>query len=180
MLRRIAAAILFRPMRGGVVKSRTLLAFATLCLVGCVPSPGPFHLAAVEGRLIDRQSREPIAGAHVFQVYRGAGAPGGEPKVYHARWTQTDARGSFVFASEVAPSARMWILKTYGPRYDFYHPEYGLVRGPATEEPEVVLEGSLDQAEQRRMDLQVFCSSTADDPESRRLRAIACPRSPRD
>jgi hypothetical protein len=70
----------------------------------------------------------------------------------------------------------MWILKTYGPRYDFYHPEYGLVRGPTTEEAEVVLEGSLDQAEQRLMDLQVFCSSTADDPGSRRLREVACPR----
>jgi hypothetical protein len=163
-------------MRGLALKPRSLLAFALLGLVGCVPSLGPFRLAAVEGRLIDRESRGPIAGAEIFQVYRGAGAPGSDPRVYYARWTQTDARGHFAFVSEIAPSARMWILKTYGPRYDFYHPEYGLVRGPTTEEAEVVLEGSLDQAEQRLMDLQVFCSSTADDPGSRRLREIACAR----
>jgi hypothetical protein len=163
-------------MWGSAAKSRTSLAFVLLGLVGCVPSPGPVRLAAVEGRLIDQESREPIAGAQIFQVYRGGGAPGTDPRAYYSRWTQTDARGRFVFVSEIAPSARMWLLKTYGPRYDFYHPEYGLVRGPTTDEAEVVLEGSLDQAEQRRMDLQVFCSSTDDDPGSRRLREIACPR----
>lgn len=158
------------------MKSRTWLGFALLGLVGCVPSPGPIRLAAVEGRLIERESREPIAGAHVFQVYHGAGVPGADPRVYSSRWTQTDARGHFVFGSEISLSARMWILKTYGPRYDFYHPEYGLVRGPTTGDAEVLLEGSIEQAEQRRMDPQVFCSSTADDPASRRLREIACPR----
>ena len=163
-------------MRGAPAKFRTVLAFALLGLAGCVPSLGPIRLAAVEGQLVDRESRQPIAGAHIFQVYRGAGAPGADPHVYHSRWTQTDARGNFGFVSEITPSLRMWILKTYGPRYDFYHPEYGLVRGPTTEEAEVVLEGSLDQAQQRRMDLQVFCGSTADDPASRRLREIACPR----
>lgn len=168
-------------MRDSLLKARTLLAFALLGLVGCVPSLGPIRLAAVDGRLVDRDSREPIAGAQIFQVYRGAGAPGADPRVYGSRWTQTDARGHFVFGSEISPSARMWFLKTYGPRYDFYHPQYGLVRGPTTEAAEVVLEGSLDQAEQRLMDLQVFChSSTADDPASRRLRGIACPRSDRN
>lgn len=163
-------------MRAPLAKSRTLFSLALLGLAGCVPSAGPFCLAAVDGRLIDRESRRPIAGAHIFQVYRGGGTPGADPHVYHARWTETDGRGHFVFVSEIAPSVRMWILKTYGPRYDFYHPEYGLVRGPTTEEVGVVLEGSLDQAEQRRMDLHVFCGSTADDPGSRRLREIACPR----
>lgn len=164
-------------MPGPGVMFRWLVAFALLCLVACVPSPGPARLAAVEGQLIDRESREPIAGAHVFQVYRGGGAPGADLKVVHARWTQTDARGNFVFVSEIAPSARMWLLKTYGPRYDFFHPEYGFVRGPTTEDAALVLEGSLEQAQQRHMDLQVFCNSADDDAESRRLREIACARS---
>lgn len=163
-----------RQMR--IRTSHPLLAFALLTLAGCVPSPGPFRLAAVAGQLVDRESRGPIADAHIFQVYRGAGSPGADPHVYHARWTQTDARGNFAFDSELAPSVRMWLLKTYGPRYDFYHPAYGLVRGPTTAEAAVVLEGSLDQAEQRRMDLQVFCGSIADDAGSQRLREIACPR----
>ena len=162
-------------MRESSATVRASLVFALLGLVGCVPSLGPVRLAAVEGRLLDRESREPIVGAEIFQVYRGAGAPGADPRSYHSRWTQSDAEGRFAFESEVAPSARMWLLKVYGPRYDFYHPAYGLVRGSTTEDAEVVLEGSLDQAEQRRMDLQVFCRSTAADPGSRRLREIACP-----
>ncbi len=164
-------------MRRPAAQSRTLLAVALLGLAGCLPGLGPVRLATVAGRLIDRESRQPIAGALIFQAYRGAGAPGADPRVYHSRWTQTDAGGHFAFVAEIAPSARIWILKTYGPRYDFYHPDYGLVRGPTTDDAEVVLEGSLDQAEQRRMDLQVFCNSIADDPGSRRLRDVACPRS---
>ncbi len=162
-------------MRKWAAKFRVFIAFALVGLLGCVPSPGPVRLAAVDGRLIDRESRHPIAGAQVFQVYRGAGAPGADPHVYHARWTQTDERGAFVFATQIAPSARMWLLKTYGPRYDFYRGDYGFVRGPTTDAVDVELEGSLEQAEQRLMDLQVFCdSSTADDPASVRLREIAC------
>lgn len=162
-------------MRESAAAARTSLVIALLSLAGCVASWGPVRLAAVEGRVIDRESREPIVGAEIFQVYRGGGAPGTDLRAYHSRWAQSNAQGRFTFESEVAPSARMWLLKVYGPRYDFYHPAYGLVRGPTTEEAEVVLEGSLDQAEQRRMDLQVFCNSNAADPGSRRLREIACP-----
>jgi hypothetical protein len=158
---------------------RRSVAIALLVLAGCVPGRGPFVLPTVEGRLVDRDSRAPIAGAEIVQVYRGAGTAGAEQPVVLSRWTQTDPEGSFFFASETS-GPRMWFLKTYGPRYDFYHPAYGLVRGPSTDASQVLLEGSLDQAEQRRMDLQVFCSSKADDPGSRHLRTVACPqRAPR-
>ena len=154
---------------------RRSLAVALLALAGCVPGCGAFVLPTVEGRLVDRDSREPIAGAEIVQVYRGAGTGGAEQPVVLSRWAQTDPEGSFFFASETS-NPRMWYLKTYGPRYDFYHPTYGLVRGPSTDASRVLLEGSLDQAEQRRMDLQVFCSSKADDPGSRHLRSVACPQ----
>lgn len=150
------------------------VAMALLILTGCVPSLGPIRLAEIEGRLVDRESREPIAGAEIFQIYRGGGAPGADPRIYHSRWTRTDGEGRFFFASTLSPSARMWLLATYGPRYDFYHPAYGLVRGPSTDAARLTLQGSLDDASQRRMDLQVFCSSRADDAGSRHLREIAC------
>jgi hypothetical protein len=148
---------------------------ALLALVGCVPGLGPFALPAVEGRAIDRESREPIRGAEIVQVYRSAGTAGAEPPVLHSRWTRTDAQGSFAFGSELAPGPWMWLLDNYDPRYDLYHPDYGLVRGPSTDAARVELEASLDQAEQRHMDLQVFCSSMADDPGSRHLKDVACP-----
>ena len=150
------------------------VALALLALTGCAPGLGSLRLAAVEGQVLDRDTRVPIAGAEVLQVYRGGSPFGAEPPVIHSRWTQSDRDGQFSFASELAPSPRGWLFETYGPRYDFHHPDYGLVRGPSTEASHVVLEGSLDQAEQRRMDMQVFCSSTDDDPGSRHLRAVAC------
>jgi hypothetical protein len=157
------------------VAIRRSVAVAMLTLLGCSPGLGPFVLPSVEGRVTDRDDRAPIAGAEIVQFHRGAGTLGAEPDVLHARWTRTDGQGRFAFAAELVPSARMWLLETYGPRYDFYHPDYGLVRGPTTDAAHVTLEGSLDQAEQRRMDLQVFCASADDDPGSRHLREVACP-----
>ena len=154
---------------------RGSLAVALLAVSGCALGLGPFVLPSVEGRLIDQQSQEPIADAEILQVYRGSGTGGAEPPVVLSRWARTDREGSFSFPSKIISSPRVWFLETYGPRYDFYHPAYGLVRGPSTDAPRVFLQGSLAQAEQRRMDLQVFCSSKADDAGSRHLKTIACP-----
>jgi hypothetical protein len=150
---------------------RQSLVVALLALSGC----GSLVLPSVEGRLVDRDSEQPIADAEIVQVYRGSGTGGAEPPVVFSRWTRTDSEGSFSFPSKMTSSPRVWFLEVYDPRYDFYHPAYGLVRGPSTDAAYVSLEGSLDQAEQRLMDLQVFCSSKADDPGGAHLRTIACP-----
>lgn len=156
------------------MRTSPLLVAVVLLVCGCTSTLGPTSLGAVEGRLIDRETRAGIAGAEIVQVYRGRGAPGAEPPVQHARWTVTDVEGRFVFDAESVADPGMWLVETYAPRYDVYHPAYGLVRGPTTEASRVLLEATLRQAEQRRMDLRVFCSTTRDDAASRHLREIAC------
>lgn len=144
---------------------------------GCLPSPGPFVLAAVEGRVVDEDSGEPIGGAEVIEWWRGAGTSDVAPH-YHARWATTDAEGRFALPRELAPSLRMWLLRTYGPDYSFYHPFYGLEHGArATPDGDLVLRGSTRRAEQRRQNLIPICRGERDDPGARHLAEIACPLS---
>lgn len=141
-----------------------LTALSLAALAGCA--------SAVEGRLVDRDTGRPITGAEVLQVYR-SGVAGEETQILHARWAETDREGRFTFPAGLT-NPRAWIVQAYGPRYDFHHPDYGLVRGPTTESASVELEGSLSDARQRRMDLEALCHSSFDDPQSRRLRETAC------
>lgn len=128
----------------------------------------------MQGRLVDRETQEPIVGAHVAQVYRSGTWLGSEPRVVEARWTETDAEGRFVFVADVATGSSSLAGETYGPRYDFFHPEYGLVRGPTIDTPELILEGSRENFEQRSIDLQTLCHARDDDPASRHLHVVAC------
>ena len=158
-----------------------------LLLVGCLPSPGPFALAAAEGRVLDRDDGTPIEDAFVLQAYHGAGVSDGTRPEYHARWTRSDAAGRFSFARRVAPSPRMWLLRTYGPSYLFHHPDYGLVRGPRDAPGGALLElrGSRAEAPLRRADLDPYCRGEVPGRGARELARVACsprperpPRSP--
>jgi hypothetical protein len=46
-------------------------------VVGCVPSLVPCVLDGARGRVVDRDTGEPIAGATVIEWWRGAGRMGG-------------------------------------------------------------------------------------------------------
>jgi hypothetical protein len=152
-----------------------LLAAAAL-LAGCVPSLGPCVLDGARGRVVDRDTGEPIAGATVIEWWRGAGRMGGpQPEVY-ARSATSDAEGRFGFERERAPGPRLWLTKTYGPSYSFYHPSYGLEHGgePRAGE-ELVLRGSLQDSAARLADLAPYCRGEHEGPGARRLAEVACP-----
>lgn len=162
------------------MKTRGAVALAaSLAFAACVPGPGVFVMRAAEGRVLDRESGEPIAGARVIEWWRGAGGGGGPQPTYHARFTHSDADGRFGFPRAVAKSPRMWLLRTYGPSYGFFHPDYGLVRGgePAAGEP-VVLSGSRAEAELRRADLAPVCAPHPREEWERELARSACPPRP--
>jgi hypothetical protein len=161
------------------VKAALVLA-ASLALSGCVPGPGVLVMRAAEGRVLDRESGAPIAGATVIEWWRGAGRGGGPQPTYHARFTRTDADGRFGFPRAIAKSPRMWLLRTYGPSYGFFHPDYGLVRGgePAAGAA-VELTGSLAEAELRRADLAPVCAPRPREAWERELAELACPPRPR-
>jgi len=162
-----------------LVRSTWLAALAGM-LLACVPGPGPFVLPAAEGRVIERESGAPIAGATVIEWWHGAGRGGGPQPTYHARFATSDASGRFGFPRALAPSPRMWLLRTYGPSYGFFHPDYGLVRTgepPPGQTP--VLRGSRQEAELRRADLAPVCAPRPDERWQRELAPIACPPRPR-
>jgi hypothetical protein len=158
------------------------LGLVTVALAACVPGPGVLVMRAAEGRVLDRESGEPIGGATVIEWWRGAGRGGGPQPTYHARFATSGADGRFGFPRAMAPSPRMWLLRTYGPSYGFFHPDYGLVRAGEAQ-PGVALElrGSREEAELRRADLGPVCAPRPRERWERELAPIACPpRPPRD
>lgn len=164
-----------QPLASGM--PLTLLALIAVGLAacgGCVPSPGPFALAAAEGRVVDRDSGNGIPEAWVVQWYKGGGVPGASQPEYHARFARTDAAGQFRFEREVAPSPRMWLLRTYGPSYSFFHPSYGLLHGGVQTRGAIELSGSLRDAELRRADLAPYCQGRIEGAGARRLAELAC------
>ena len=155
------------------------LAAAVAALAGCVPGPGVFVMRAVEGRVLDRESAAPIAGATVVEWWRGAGRGGGPQPTYHARFATSDAEGRFRFPRAIAPSPRMWLLRTYGPSYGFVHSDYGLVRaGEAAPGEDVVLRGSREEAALRRADLAPVCAPRPRERGERELARVVCPARP--
>jgi len=155
------------------MRTTALIALGLLA-AACLPSPGPFRLQEVNGRVVDLDSGASVAGAEIVESYRGAGVPGASQPVYHARWTTSDAEGNFHFPAAVAPSPRMWALKTYAPTYVFFHPRYGLQRGGGSEDGMVLLRASLARAPQAFADIPPFCRGELDDPGSRRIAEVAC------
>ncbi len=146
-----------------------LISIAAAVSTACVPSLGPFRLAAAHGSVVDQDSGTPIVGAHVVQWYRGGGFSDQQP-TYHLRTAETGSNGAFRFESALAPSPRMWLLKTYGPQYSFYHPDYGLEHTNASG-AELALRSSLNRAPEAKAALERYCQREAPNP----LTKIACP-----
>jgi hypothetical protein len=177
-----------RPARSsggaiGYARAVTSRAFRRLCLAvagalvaGCVPSLGRCVLEAASGRVVDRDTGEPIAGAEVVEWIRGAGRMGGPQPELHARFATSDAEGRFAFERAFAPGPRLWFSKNYGPSYSFYHPSYGLIHGG---EPgsaaQIVLRGSLRDSAARLADLPPYCRGEHPGAGARHLAAVACP-----
>jgi hypothetical protein len=136
-------------------------------------------MAPAAGRVLDRESGAPIAGAEVIEWWRGAGRGGGPQPTYHARFARSDADGRFAFGRGLAPSPRMWLSKVYGPSYGFYHADYGLVRaGEPGPDAELLLRGSRAEAELRRADLASVCRPRPREGWERELARVACPPRP--
>ena len=148
--------------------------------------------------MIDLESREPVAGAEIVEWYVGGGPSDGQRPVHSARWATSRTDGVFVIDAARA-NLRTRLGQSYGPRLVFVHPEYGLQRqarraaadsrfaaGDDWDGDLWVLEGDKRRVAQARRDLQPYCRGGRedgdrhdyDDPGSRRIREVACPRSP--
>ena len=167
------------PSRRRCAQLRRAAAAASgaLLLAACVPSLGPLRLPAATGAVVDATSGEPVADAEVIEWWRGSGRMGGPQPVYHARWSTTGPEGDFAFPSALAPSPRIWVLRTYGPAYSIYHPDYGLQHAGVRENPPLLLRLDRAAAAQGAAELAALCRE-ADDAGSRHLAGLACPARP--
>jgi hypothetical protein len=119
---------------------------ASLALLSCVSGGARCALPAAQGRVVDRETQAPIAGALVVEEWRGGG-PSDAPRVLHARFATTDAAGRFAFAAERAPSLGFALRGARGPHHAFVHADYGFVRGDeAGRAGELVLDASRGDA----------------------------------
>jgi hypothetical protein len=146
---------------------------AAALLLSCASGRGCCSLPPVEGRVLDRDTRAPIAGALVVEQWRGGLAPSDEPPVLHARFATSDPAGRFALEAARAPGLRF----AFGggrPRYAFVHPRYGFVRaGEPAAAGGLVLEGSrADVASQRA--LAALCETAPRNDAERELASRAC------
>ena len=123
--------------------------------------------------MIDHASGAGVAGAHVIEWYRAGSLTGADVmNVLHSRATQCDDTGHFVFPAGIAPGPGLWIRKSYGPSYSVYHPDYGLQHARAGSELHV----DRSRTDVARDDLAALCRRGGDDPGTRRLIEVACPK----
>lgn len=136
------------------------------CATGsCRPGSGAIVLEARSGRVVDRESREPIPEADVYQVYWGRGVAGEPRPAYALRWNLANAEGEFAFGEKLSSEPRSWALETDAAEYGFYHPEYGLVRlgRPESDGPVVLAGKRLDPARRQAEQLSLCGSRPPDE-----------------
>lgn len=103
---------------------RRLAVALALCLCGASCS-----LPAVRGRVVDRETRAPIAGALVVEEWRGGAVPSDAPSLVFVRFATTAEDGGFAFESTSAPGLGFTLRGARGPIYSFSHLDYGWFAG---------------------------------------------------
>ena len=153
-----------RILRVGCLALATLAAAAPSCT-----------LPAVRGRVLDRDTRAPIAEVRVVEVRRSARALSDAAATLHARVAKTDAEGRFALPDEA--SSTVALRGGRAPTYVLAHPRYGLVRSGDREptDAELVFEMSLSDVTAQQA-LASLCESPPREDWERELAAEICPQ----
>jgi hypothetical protein len=152
--------------------SRLSLA-AGLLVLSCASGGGRCALPAVEGRIVDRATRAPIAGALVVEEWRGGGGSDAASPHY-ARFATSDAGGRFALPAARAPGLGFAWRAGRAPLYAFVHADYGLVRvGEIPSTGAAELAGARgDEASLRA--LGALCETAPSGVWQREMQARAC------
>lgn len=107
-----------------MLRQTILLALVLVSLAAC--ATGPKNGMSISGILVDRDTRNSIAGAEIFQIVWHTRAMSLEDDYGAVRWTTTDSEGRFRFTPESGFVGSRFSLNAR-TTYEIYHPEYGLV-----------------------------------------------------
>lgn len=148
----------------------------------------------VTGRAIDTDTGEGIADAWVFEAIPRRRAASDVRRFSDVRVARTDRDGRFSFPPrDTSFLARLFFWRARVPaRYDFYHPNYGLVWGREARGDDIEIRASLRDSHLRLADAKALCTGSPSgrdgsdrvdegasvDPLREAIRADVCP--PRD
>lgn len=152
-----------------------LLALALAVGIGCAQDGRSESRTPIGGTAVDANTGEPIADALIFQVVPAGRSGADVGRIASSRSTRSGAQGQFEFDSA---SPGFTLGSSYPPRYHFYHPSYGLLRGGEARGGRVRFEASLRDAHLRQADATGLCvkAQQSDANEMvREIAALACP-----
>lgn len=165
-------------MRSRIVRPgrRVPAAIAVLAVAGMLGTAPSCALAAVRGRVLDRDTRAPIAGVRVVEQRRSARALSDVAATLHARVAKTDAEGRFAFPGETSASVQVALRGDRAPSYVLVHSRYGLIRSGELEPSgaELAFEMSLSDVTAQQS-LASLCESAPSEDWERELAAEICP-----
>jgi hypothetical protein len=149
-----------------------LRAVAWACLAALALGVVACELAAVRGRVVDRDTGAPIAGAIVVELWREAGWMGEPARAERARFATSDAAGRF----ELAPEGGDLFGGDPPPVYVFAHRDYGLVHAGEVDPVDgaIELRGARGEVTPSQ-NLALLCESPPREDWERELALRLCP-----
>lgn len=145
-----------------------------LALAAMLLGAGACELPALRGRVVDRDTHAPIAGARVVELWRAGRALSDVAATRSWRVATTDAEGRFELPRETSARA---LRAGRAPSYVLIEPRYGLVRA-GEREP---VAGALDFEMSRddvtaRQSFAALCESRPREDWEREVAAAFCSR----
>ncbi|MGB0620547.1 MAG: hypothetical protein ACPGVZ_13875 [Myxococcota bacterium] len=151
------------------IRAGLTCALLILATSGCAASADG---EAAEGRVVDANTGEPIAGVWVFEAVPAERLAADVRRFGRVREQQTDEDGRFRFE----PVGRGFLERLFSepkpPRYHVYHESYGFVWGRAEAGR---IEISLFNSNPQYQDALLFCTSKEEDLLRERVRSLHCP-----
>lgn len=134
---------------------------------------GACELPARRGRVVDGDTRAPIAEVRVVELWRAGRALSDVAATRHVRLATTDREGRFALPAETSAGA---LRGGAAPSYVLVHPSYGLVRAGEREPIEGVLDFEMSRADvTAQQSLTALCESRPREDWEREIAAEVCP-----
>jgi hypothetical protein len=115
-----------------VADLRLLSAVFLLLGAGAGCAIGPVYARRLEGRVVDRETGQGVAGTEIFSWYEAhpllGWLEGPEPRRFDHRWATTDESGRFAIPGHLAITFYAWPSYTKRhPSFKVVHPQYGWI-----------------------------------------------------